>query len=244
MPYMLGKLPPKIDSRSLKFANYLPLELPSLPAEVRWQDIKCGSSWGMDGNDRYGNCVIVTTAHILDCMRANESTKLDRISDADVIDLSSQMGAMNGYFILDRLKWWRNKGMFGSVLSAFCDVEKRHDHIRHAINIFGYADIGLDMPVAWEGRPDWDVGNGYDYQPGSWGGHSVPLLGYETRPTGLVYYLCSWGSIYTITQAAIDKYCDEIYTGIVPDWYVYDKLTPSQFNFEQLMDDLVVLDKP
>ena len=92
----LGKLPKKEDVRNLKFAAYLP-KLPKTPKEVSWHAFKPISDWGMKGNDKYGNCVVVTASHIIDCAKANESNKLLRLSDKRVITLSRQMEALNGY---------------------------------------------------------------------------------------------------------------------------------------------------
>lgn len=238
----LGKLPPKQDSRTLKFINYLPKRALTYPSTVRWDTIKNQHEWGMDGNDRYGNCVIVTAAHIIDCAKANELGHYQRIEDDDVIRLSQNWNATNGYYVLNRLKKWLNIGMFGTKIIAFCELDKQdHRDIRAAINIFGHVDVGLWMPKAWQDSEVWDTGNTADFEPGSWGGHSVPILGYHTYGTQIDYYACSWGKIYVITQRAMDRYCDEIYTSILPEWYAFDNITPSQFDVETLMDDIRML---
>ena len=240
MEYKLGKLPAEKDKRTLKLKDYLPKVLPPIPTECRWDRIKAPTAWGMDGNDRYGNCVIATAAHIIDCDRENEgSVNKRRISDKSVITLTHKMGAEDGYVVLERLKWWRNQGMFRTKIKAFTSVGPDHDLIRSAINIFGHADIGLLMPRAWQGQNLWTTGGGSDYRKGSWGGHSVPLLGYYQDPTiDLVYALCTWGEIVYITAAALDAYCDERYVSILPAWLAHDGKTPSGFNMKQLQADL------
>lgn len=238
MPKMLGKLPAKVDARTLKLVNYIPAVLPEIPQMVRWDKVKEMNAWGMDGNDQFGNCVIVTAAHIIDCARACESELMDRVSDVEAIALSTEMGALNGYYVLDRLKWWRRRGMFGSSIAAFVALTGDHDLIRSAINIFGHCDIGLSMPVAWQNGDVWDVGPGRAYEYGSWGGHSVPLLGYETRGGTIFYYACTWGHIVLITKQAIDAYCDELYASILPEWLALDNVTPSGFDMAALLKDL------
>jgi len=241
MAMMLGKNPPIVDDRTLRFVNYMPAVLPPPPESVRWDAIKGMSDWGMDGNDRYGNCVIVTAAHIIDAARANESAILDRISDTDVIALSNEMRALAGYYLLDRLKWWRNIGMFETKLHAFVALNSDHDIIRSAIHIFGHADVGLMMPSAWENSDVWDVGFGRAFKKGSWAGHSVPILGYEINGNTLYYYACTWGKIVLITAQAMDLYCDELYTSIVPDWFSLDRITPSGFDLGALQRDLMAV---
>lgn len=239
--YKLGKKPAAVDRRTLKLARYMPVTLPPLPDKARWDQVKDRDAWGMDGNDTFGNCVVVTAAHILDCARAVESSQLLRISDQDVIKTTHEVGAEDGYVVLNRLKIWRRQGLFGSRIEAFASVDHNHEHIRAAINIFGHADIGLLMPVAWQNTNVWDVGSGDEYEKGSWGGHSVPILGYEAHGNVIFYYVCTWGRIVMMTKEALDAYCDEIYVSIVPDWYANDQLTPSGFKVEELIKDAQAL---
>jgi hypothetical protein len=241
MDYKLGKLPAVKDKRTLKLKDYLPKKLPPIPAEVRWDKIKAPTAWGMDGNDRFGNCVICTAAHIVDCSRENEgAVNKRRISDASVISLTHTLGAEDGYVVLDRLKYWRNTGMWRTKIKAFTSVQAYDsDQVRSAINIFGHCDIGLQMPRAWQGQSLWNTGGGSDYRKGSWGGHSVPLFGYHQDPTlGLVYSLCTWGEIIFITAEALAAYCDEAYVSILPAWYAKDGKTPSGFKWAELEADL------
>ena len=235
----LGKLAAKEDPRNLKFAHYLPKKLPASPDRVAWQKVKKADSWGMDGNDKYGNCVIVTAAHIIDCAKANDAKRMERISDKRVINLSTKMGALDGYVVLDRLKWWKNIGMFKTKIRAFTQVDVKANLVKAAIHIFGHCDIGIQMPRAWQGRMTWDTGVGWEYEKSSWGGHSVPILGYSTNPAGdTLFYLCSWGSIYVLTERALTRYCDEAYVSILPAWYNRDRLTPSGFKLKELEEDL------
>lgn len=239
----LGKLPRKKDPRNLKLFTYLK-KLPRVPRKALWHNFKPISDWGMGGNDKYGNCVIVTAAHIIDCARANESKIYKRIPDDKIISLSTEMKALRGYYILSRLKRWRKRGMFGSKIIGFVDIEPITDaYLKAAIFLFGHADIGVLMPVAWENSTFWDVGRGRKYKKNSWGGHSIPLLGYRNdREHGLIYYACTWGRIIEITSEAIAKYCDEAYVSLVKDWFAKDKKSPSGFRKGKLLDDLKRLD--
>lgn len=241
LPVQLGKLPAKEDSRNLKLAAYLPT-LPEIPESAGWHACKPCSDWGMYGNDKYGNCVVVTAAHIIDCAQVWEFGNGKPLGEDRVVYLSNLMDALHGYYILDRLKYWRNFGMFDTKIEAFVDVDKNHDYIRSAINIFGHADIGLLMPRAWQNTNFWDAHTSPEYDVNTWGGHSVPLLGYaKDENYGLIYYACTWGHIVEVTASAIERYCDEIYTSILPDWYAKDGITASGFNIDQLREDLAKL---
>jgi hypothetical protein len=187
------------------------------------------------GNDRYGNCVIVTAAHMILCWRANELDDTKRIADSAVVELSRDMGALNGYNILERLKYWRRVSMWADRLAAFAAVDPADPvAIRHAINLFGGADIGLNMPAAWRSSDVWDAGKGFHYRPNSWGGHSVPLVGYDAAGV----YAVTWGRIQPITWAGINAYCDEAYALIDPNWTAFDGIAPSGLDLDRLHADL------
>ncbi len=233
----LGCMPSRRDKRTLKLANYV--ALPKPPAECRWDKIKASNLWGDDGNSTYGNCVIVCAAHMLDSAIANESDpNAKRISDADVISLSRTMGALNGYNILDRLNWWRKTGMWGHKIQAFASVNLHNrDLIKYTINAFGSIDLAVNLPIAWQGTDTWECGNGRSYNPGSWGGHSIPALGYDDS----WIYVCTWGEIIPCSWDALDLYFDEQYAVILPEWFAADAKSPSGFDSAALMKDLVAI---
>lgn len=233
---MLGRLPSKPDSRTLRLAKYLMPSLPPPPAFCRWdQGI---DDWGVMGNDRYGNCVIVTSAHAILGWRANELDDTKRLSDDQVIDLSRRMGALRGYNILERLNYWRKTGMWGDKIKAFASADPTDPTlIRQTIHLFGMADIGLNMPTAWQDQEIWDTGTGPRFRDGSWGGHSVPLIGYDDRHV----YCVTWGQIQAITWPAFHRYCDEAYAVLDPQWTALDGIAPSGFDAATLEADLTAV---
>lgn len=234
--FELGRLPSPYDSRTLWLENYI-THLLATPPEVRdWHSTI--SDWGVMGNDRYGNCVIVTAAHAILAWRANELGDRNRITDSAVIELSTSMGALRGYNILERCKYWRKVGMWSDKLWAFASVVPANfEHVRVAINSFGVVDIGVNMPSAWKSTDTWDVGFGPTYRPGTWGGHSVPLVGYD-----LAYvYLVTWGKVIRMTWAALSYYCDEAFALIDQNWLAGDSISPSGFNLPQLHADLMTI---
>jgi hypothetical protein len=226
---MLGRLPSAIDRRTLELKDFTTEIEPPTPDARLWQ-IPI-SDWGIMGNDRYGNCVIATAAHALLTWRANELKDTRRIADSAVVDLSRTMGALNGYNILDRLKYWRNVGMWANKIWAFAAVQPTDfDHVREAINTFGLLDIGINLPNAWRNADIWNTGSGRQYQPGTWGGHSVPIVGYD----GDFLHAVSWGEIYKLTWPALEQYVDEAYAIIDRDWLAADAVAPSGYDLEAM----------
>jgi len=187
------------------------------------------------GNNDYGNCVIVTAAHMILCWQATAAGDTRRITDTAVVELSTEMRALHGYNILDRLRYWRKNQMWANPLWAFASIDTNDPAtIKATVNAFGAIDIGVNMPTAWKNKNFWDTGTGRLYRPNSWGGHSVPIVGYDENTATIV----TWGELVKITWAALADYCDERYALINPSWLQNQGITPSQFNLAQLHADL------
>lgn len=232
----LGRLPSAQDDRTLRLSTFRTPGVPPPPPQRLWQTPV--PIWGTMGNNQYGNCVICTAAHVLLSMRANESNDNRQITDNAVIELSREMGALDGYDILQRNKYWRNKGMWGNYLWAFATVNPANaPEVRSAVNDLGCLDIGLALPKAWQTAPVWDVGIGRSYIPGSWGLHSVPIVGYS-----LAYvYVVTWGAVQPITWPGLTKYSDEAYALLNPEWIARDAVSPSGYDLNALHKALFAL---
>lgn len=226
---LLGRLPSTHDPRTLRLSRYLTAPLPPPPtAEMHHLGL---DDWGVMGNNDYGNCVIVTAAHAI--MHWYHATRgiTAKIPDAKVISLSRQMGALNGYSILERNKFWRNAGMWNNTSAAFAQTASTDPTIlRQVIHYFGCADVGLAMPRGWQNQDPWGTGRGPAYRKYSWGGHSVPLVGYDEQ----LFYCVTWGKIQRITPAALTAYCDESYALIDTAWLDATGRTPEQLDMAAL----------
>jgi hypothetical protein len=98
----------------------------------------------------------------------------------------------------------------------------------------GAIDIGVNLPNGWRGADVWEANQG---RPGSWGGHSVPLIGYDAE----YLYAVSWGQVIPMSYAALDQYVDEAYAVISPDWIAKDGITPSGFDLIKMRADLTAV---
>jgi hypothetical protein len=229
--YKLGKLSPKIDPRTIRYSAIRRDIRIDVPETCHWETKI--SDWGVMGNSDYGNCVIATAGHCLLDWRANDLNDLVRITDSAVIALSEEMGALDGYYILDRNKYWQKEGMWGNKLDAFASIDsKNFDIIKEVVFAFGCADIGLAMPAAWSYSDIWDVGSGRSYKPYSWGGHSVPIVGYDVD----YVYVITWGCVQRITWEALAYYCDEAYCLLNRCWTNEDSIAPSIIDLTSLSE--------
>lgn len=210
----------------LRLAAYLKTDLSPAPEAVDWT---AGlTSWGMMGNDSHGDCVFAAGAHAIQTWTLNAGlpvhARIERtMSDAAVLSYYSRWAGYvpgnaatdNGFVIADFLNLWRADAYGGVLLDGFVDPEPgNQEHIKQGIALFGGVDIGLQLPVAWQNMHTWDVAEGNDGAPGSWGGHSVWVPAYNALGPVCV----TWGALKQITWPALAQYSDEAHAIISPAW--------------------------
>lgn len=246
----LGRIPSREDPRTLRLARYLDLgQFAASPPARDWSHPLDAPPWGLFANDRLGNCTCAAIGHFLQAQSANTGRPL-LIGGADVINMYRVVGGYDparpetdqGAEMLDALRHMRNVGLCGHRFGAFVALDPtQRDHVEAAINSFGGAYCGLDMPAAWRDATTWDIGDrSARWEPNSWGPHAVEIVGYDR--IGLI--AVTWGTLKLITWEALQRYCSEAWAAIDEQW-IDDTtmLTPSGFDLEQLMRDLVEIDR-
>jgi hypothetical protein len=245
----LGKRPPKYDPREFKLSKYL--TLPHAPPYANWGKNIAPNGWGQMGNDRYGDCVCAAIGHAILEDTSDTGGPTIQPTTAQVLQLYStvtgnegaafdpQTGANdNGCVIADALNEWRKNGFIGHKLGAFAAINPRNiANIKAAISLFGTVNVGLTMPVSAQSQSTWFVSQGGDAQPGSWGGHSIILLGYNKK----ILYGITWGQLQYMTWQWLAAYCDEAWALLSYDWVSGSAPAPSGFNLAQLKKDLADL---
>lgn len=245
MQYKLGKLAPKYDPRTLKMAKYLNYsKLPSPPLAIDYSSKL--TEIGMMKNDEIGDCTIASIAHMIQVWTANAQGKQITLTDDQVVqgysdicgyvpgDPSTDNGGIE-LFVLNAL---RTKGLAGHTIKAYVALEEDNlDHIKTAVWLFGGAYIGLGLPTSAQNQETWKVslgGTDGDITVGSWGGHAVNIVGYDSK--GL---LClTWGKIQRMTYSWWNAYTDESYALLSPDWFGSDGRSPQGFDEATLLNDL------
>src|ERR1700683_1722620 len=97
--------------------------------------------------------------------------------------------------------------------------------------------IGLALPLSAQSQDVWSIPPGGAAglgAPGSWGGHAVPVVGYDER--GLV--CVTWGQLKRMTYQFWSAYCDEAYTLLSKDFVEEKGATPDGVNWAQLLADM------
>jgi hypothetical protein len=241
-------------SRLLKVPKYLNLvALPPAPATVSWQNAI--TQWQMLGNDTAGDCVVACSAHLQMGWAANSGNPPVVVTDAQAMALYSQLtgydpstGANDtGLVITDYLDLWRSSGVFGNKIGAYVSLHEgdgntpqpwNHSILMASIWLFGGVMAGVNLPKAWEGATTWTAPSRahrfFGWAPGSWGGHCVPMIGYDAQNV----YVVSWGVVVPVTWAAIDMYFTEGYASIDPLWLSVAGVAPSGFDAATLVNDL------
>jgi hypothetical protein len=196
------------------------------------------SSWG---NDQWGNCVIAGRGNHQLRMERIEHRRTIPLTVDDVVteyksEVLRQFGVAtsspgdagdNGLYVLNSLGDWRNEGWNlrirpnGKIhklsIAAYGELEPNdREMLRAASFLLAGIQMGLWLPETarrqFSQGQAWDVqpGNAPETQPGTWGGHLVYVKRYDS---GGMYCL-TWGREHYMTNAFIEKYCDEAWAAV------------------------------
>lgn len=241
----LGKKFPDL-CNTLKLSNYTTSSLPAPPASVNWAGNI--ANWGMMLNDKYGNCTCACGGHLVMVWTDAETGTPVVVPDEAVLAMYEAVSGFNpatgandnGAVISQVLRHWHKHGLNGHRIAGYAYVDPTNETLlKQAVNLFGGLDIGLALPVSAQAQVGqiWDVPVGGAQgagQPGSWGGHCVPIVGYSDAGLTCV----TWGQLQSMTWNFFNTYADEAWAVLSPDWTVKNGVSPEGFNAGQLVDDL------
>jgi len=225
----LGKLLPVHDPRTLLLANYLTPALPPAPAQHYYATNIGATAWGMMANDKIGDCTCAAAGHLI-MEWTDDNNALFTPPDQDIINAYAAITGYNpvtgandnGANETDVLNYWRKTGIASHQIMAYAALEpQNHNHIMQSVFLFGGCYIGLSLPVTAQTQTVWSVppggakGKG---AAGSWGGHAVPVIGYDSHGLTVI----TWGATKKI---------------ISPD-FVGKQTAPSGFDLAALQADL------
>lgn len=235
MQYRLGKLPPKVDRRTLRLSSYITAKLPAPPAAV--DHASKISAWGMMGNDRYGDCVMAALGH--DVLQwTTYASSPARISDKDIIAAYLALSPNDdGLSMLDTLKWMRTTGLKGHKIGAFVQIDHRsRAEVQLAVQIFGNAFVGVALSDTNTFGPWVEVAG----PPNPWNGHCITYAAYDAAGPKAA----TWGAIEPASWAWHNAYCDEAYAIASLEWLDATGKTVEGFDWTQLQYDLEHLGDP
>jgi len=242
----LGKHAPVYDRRTPRFANYIDSAIIDNPPATLDFSAKL-SNLGMMLNDTLGDCTCAAVGHMIQTWTANAGTQVI-LPDADIETLyEKSCGYVPGDPSTDQggvevavLRYWRDSGIFpGHTLAGWCNVSAgNHTQMKQALQLFGAIYIGVDLPLTAQSQSEWSVvSTTGDGAPGSWGGHAVPIVGYDADTVTVI----TWGQLLKATWGFLDAYCDEAHGPLSANWIEKDGKTPDGFYWTKLKADLLVL---
>ena len=237
----LGKHPPRVDVRTLRFGSYVNLAaLPLIPATL---DLTKGvPKWPMYSNDTIGDCTCAAAGHMIEVWTEESRHKATTISDLSVLAAFDKIKVVDpatgeaGANELDVLNLWRKTGIGNHKIAAFASLAP-HDHsnVQAAAFLFGGVYIGLALPKSAQGQCSGQYSGNVagPNKPGSWGGHAVNVVGYDANGVTVV----TWGATLNASWDFWNHYVDEAYCIISPDFLSNGK-SPQGFNMVALQQDL------
>jgi hypothetical protein len=198
--YKLGKLPKKVDSRSLSLAQFMTAAMPVPPPAIDYGSAV--QDWGMLGNDTAGDSPWAAQAHAHMLWAANyyaqvaittneviQAYKIVTGYDPSDVQPDGTNPTDKGTALLDALKYWRTTGIDQHTITAFLEVDpQKTDQVKQALNLFGTLYVGVQLPnsvlpkpsgpiPAWTVTPDGTPDN----EPNPNNGHCVIYVAYDAN---------------------------------------------------------------
>ncbi len=242
-----GKLPPKIDKRTLQFAKYVrspgaPVDvgaaapLPQPPASQDWISA-CNNYFGMMGNDTYNNCAFAAAGHCMQVWSANANTERT-IADADISNAYTAFAGPVTTNVpwtntpkgpplveLSVLSHWKNIGIDGDQINSYLAITPTNTaYIKTAIYWFGGVYVGIDLPMTaynqYSNGPWTGPGDtGFTALQGSSAAGSWGGHAVVIAAYDTTGLTCiTWGATQRMTWSFFNTYCDEAYALLSQDW--------------------------
>ena len=217
----LGKTKARPGAVKFKLAKYVvKAELPTPPKVFGDQDLVTGS-WGMLGNDDYGDCVWAGAAHetMLWNKEANSvvafQTKgvLSDYSKVTGFDPKDAEDTDNGTDMQVAASYRRKTGVKDAngkrhKVAAYLALKPGdYNQLVLAMYLFGAVGIGIQFPES--AMKQFDQGKPWSVVPGPKpkDGHYIPGFGRDKKGNIIVV---TWGKLQLMTPGFYRRYCDEV----------------------------------
>ena len=241
-----GKLAPVRSVKMPALGDFLTpaTNWPAVPA-TGWEGAVDPSTWGMLGNDQYGDCAEAGILHLIQAQAANAGTKLTATKDQALALYSAVTGfdvtkpeTDQGTVLSTLLAYVQKNGVemtdaTGAVTtvevvgSASLDISSIAQ-MRYAAYTFGGSYLGINCPTQCEQ----DLSN-WDFAPGAQlaGGHCIPQAGEGSAGGKIV----SWGVVIPTSWPFLLAYLDEAYCVITKSWLNQQGKSPSGLDLDGLL---------
>jgi hypothetical protein len=205
--------------------------------------------WPMYGNDTCGDCTIATKGHAIQlASRYGAGTEITLSSVVILEDYIRQSGYDpttgrndTGLVVQNVLNDWRKVGTDGHKALAFAFIQPTdRDTIEQAIELFGWVYLGIDFPKfamdQFNAGEPWDVSNRNTEIEG---GHAIPSAYYDISDNK--FKVVTWGASQEMTEAFWERYVEESWAVILPEWLNANGTSPTGLDLYGLGADLAQL---
>lgn len=214
--FKLGKNAPSRDDRNLKAASiFKPTIAPpsSYSISAKYPVVRPQ----MFGNDVLGDCVMAARGNQTLYFKYSETNLLITITEKEIENeyFKETGGQDNGLVMTESFNAWRNgwkaSGQNYSI-KGYAEINRRTpDQLRSTIATDLGCQLGIELPLSARaeinaGKP-WSQTTGKGTTLGSWGGHCVLAVGYDSK----YIYVDTWAQIQAMTWGWFTKYCSEAY---------------------------------
>lgn len=214
----------------------------TVPNPINWTAL--GGTYGMDGNDQYGDCVEAAMYHA-DQVMANGAYEA---TAQQALGLYSTLTGFNpnnpnsdqGTDIPTALDWWMNNPLPGtsSQLGVYLSLDVNDPtEIALALWLGGEVLIGFDVPYSAEQQYDsgqvWTVVNRSPIV----GGHCINITMNDSAQ-GLIGGV-TWGKFQEMSLPFWNKYVSEAYVLFNQEWVGAAGIAPNQIAWDALNADIL-----
>jgi hypothetical protein len=250
----LGKQPATKDERDLLFSHYVkPQQIPPPPEQFGHETLFAPKSWGMLGNDIWGDCAWAGPAHETMLLTKEGGHTAKFTTETVLSDYAAGTGfdpnaGPSGNNPTDRgsnvrhvLKYRAKTGIVDATgqrhkIGAYVKLTPKDlTQVYQAMYLFQVVGIGIEFPgSAMEqfnrGEP-WSVVRGARIE----GGHYVPCVAKRANID-----VVTWGALQPMTVQFFETYCDEAWA-YVSEEDLRKGVDPDGFSLQQLKADLAAI---
>jgi len=168
-------------------------------------------SWGMLGNDAYGDCTFAGLIHLREVHALITKKAESWPTAAKVVReyLRYTGGQDEGAVEADLLMYWHTKGLFSDKAPAFAPLKVSNQaEVESAVAMFGAVYLGIDVPKPamsqFDAHQPWDL-TGTRADDEIEGGHCTVLAKYNSSGGGQL----TWGAVQPYTWRWFKRYTRE-----------------------------------